>query len=592
MASTAIEQLIMNPVYRIPSITAYNRLEASPRSTDFDAGLRAEIHDALWMLTRQWQFGEFQGEDAASPISANILGEHTTIDRMSQGGSPATPYDKSVPLESAVEAETLQGSLWLAVQIARYFMRLLKSKALDLVMKPKLAMEYPLNNTYSIDPNDADGLLLYQSVANNLFDGFALMTAINTPLGPGNQFISWLSTLGLSAADLGTVTGFSKDLSAWYIRNYSQPGDLAANKSWISSSLDYDFELGSPQNKEQQTLLTASQFYGGHLDWYAFDVDRRDQLPLPGQQGNGPAPTENLASFIPSPVSFKGMPNPRFWTMEESQTDFGKIDSSPTGLMHLLLAEFGLIYGNDWFMLPYPLPINTICEIKGLLVRDVFGENTLINVAGYGQQNSWQNWALYHQTDVNNQVALNKLFYLAPAVSRTLEDDPLEQVNFLRDEVAALVWAVEDRVPSQAGRGVDGNLVALKPNTPPPFTPAGTALIRYVAGTTVPDNWIPFIPVHIQGSDTEIQFQRARMPGSKGPLGQILSETPAPYYVREEEIPRAGVILTRNFRRARWLGGKTFLWCGRTRMEGKGEGWSNLKFDQIVDIPQPAPKKG
>lgn len=106
------------------------------------------------MLTRQWQFGEFQGEDAASPVSASILGQATTMDRISQGGGPAAPYTESVPLEAAVEAETLKGDLWLALQIARYFNKLMKGLPLDPSVPGKLAAGYPLQNAYPIDPND------------------------------------------------------------------------------------------------------------------------------------------------------------------------------------------------------------------------------------------------------------------------------------------------------------------------------------------------------------------------------------------------------------------------------------------------------
>ena len=74
--------------------------------------------------------------------------------------------------------------------------------------------------------------------------------------------------------------------------------------------------------------------------------------------------------------------------MEESVTDFGRIDTTPTGLLHVLLAEFGLTCSNDWFMLPYLLSINTVCEIKGILVKDVFGEYTIIRPAGSGQRES------------------------------------------------------------------------------------------------------------------------------------------------------------------------------------------------------------
>jgi hypothetical protein len=49
-----------------PAIVTWNRLEGRPRTADFERSLRAEIRDPLWMLCRQWQFGEFQGEDAGS----------------------------------------------------------------------------------------------------------------------------------------------------------------------------------------------------------------------------------------------------------------------------------------------------------------------------------------------------------------------------------------------------------------------------------------------------------------------------------------------------------------------------------------------
>ena len=49
---------------RFPTVTVWNRLEGRPRTRDFDRALRAEVRDALWMLTRQWQLGEFRGDDA------------------------------------------------------------------------------------------------------------------------------------------------------------------------------------------------------------------------------------------------------------------------------------------------------------------------------------------------------------------------------------------------------------------------------------------------------------------------------------------------------------------------------------------------
>lgn len=572
--------------YRIPTITAYNRLEPDPRSVSPDSSLKADIRDALWMLTRQWQMGEFQGEDAGSPIGAVILGEHTPIDRVQLGKDSPVAYDPSLPMEGVVEAEKLKDDLFFALQISRYFFRLLKKESLQ-SESGKFLAAYPLN--FTIDPNDIDGLNLRMAVGSNLFNGCALLKDIATPSGTTTVYGQWLTTQGFSSSVQTTLLALAGSLTDWYHRNYLQPSGGAANDAWQSSQLEYQFNLASPVESTGQKYLSADRYYGGHLDWYTYDLDSGQTMALDPEPVSPPPVVENLVSFIPTPVTFRGMPLPRYWMMEDNQVDFGNIDASPTGLLHLLLAEFGLIYGNDWFILPYPLSVNTICDIKGLVITDVFGDNTFVDAAGSGTENQWQRWALFHQaemaTTAPNSPSANHLFYLSPSITQYLQNDPLEEVNFLRDEVADLVWAVENRVPSQAGKGVSGPAMALRKTTPPPFVPApGNASIRYVLGTTVPDNWTPFIPVHLSGSVTEIQFQRATMPGAKGAQGEILTEVAAPYYIQEEEIPRSGVLLTRNFTRTRWVNGKTYLWIGRTKNTGSGEGWSNLSFDQIVPI--------
>jgi hypothetical protein len=83
------------------------------------------------------------------------------------------------------------------------------------------------------------------------------------------------------------------------------------------------------------------------------------------------------------------------------------------------------------------------------------------------------------------------------------------------------------------------------------------------------------------------------MPGAKPstsknfpdpPLSKILTESKPTYFIEEEQVPRAGVIIKRNFQRTRWLNGKTLLWIGRRKQAGRGEGWANIMFDQIVPI--------
>ena len=123
----------------------------------------------------------------------------------------------------------------------------------------------------------------------------------------------------------------------------------------------------------------------------------------------------------------------------------------------------------------------------------------------------------------------------------------------------------------------------------PPVAP-----IRYILGTTVPENWIPFIPVHMPGSVEDIRFQRGAMPQLGNPpvdivrpRGVLLNELPKNFYVAEAEIPGSGIIVTRRFQRTRWYDGRTYLWLGRARETGRGGGNSGLRFDQIVPTKMP-----
>ena len=68
-----------------PSVTMWNRLEGRPRTQDFQRALQAEVRDALWMLSRQWQLGEFRGSDAGSPVFAKVRVDSSTLTRYRPG---------------------------------------------------------------------------------------------------------------------------------------------------------------------------------------------------------------------------------------------------------------------------------------------------------------------------------------------------------------------------------------------------------------------------------------------------------------------------------------------------------------------------
>ena len=56
----------------MPSITTWTRLEPQTRNAALTTSVQGRIHDPFWLLARQWQVGEFQGEDSGTPIMARL----------------------------------------------------------------------------------------------------------------------------------------------------------------------------------------------------------------------------------------------------------------------------------------------------------------------------------------------------------------------------------------------------------------------------------------------------------------------------------------------------------------------------------------
>jgi hypothetical protein len=568
--------------YRVPTITAYNRLEPRPRSEDFDRSLRAEIRDALWMLTRQWQMGELEAEDCGSAIDARLLTKLIHVDRMAMEGNTGKAWSDQIPMEAFVEQEKVPFTHALRLQISQYFLKLH-----PLALRTKYKGKYLLSFGFDQNLDDSfkgqrDGLNLYTGTKSRSLDGEKIYTSILS--GTLKTLIAY------DGGDIPVVDGIAVQLVAWYQRQYLQPADGSAS-AWHPQQLEYQFSLAAPDTP-QQVVLRAGQYYQGSLDWYNFDEDLRG-APLSTDDPNATGSIEdNIAiSFLPAAATFKGMPNPRFWEMEERQIDFGKLNAKTTDLLLLVFAEFGLIYGNDWCVIPYKMAVNTLCTIKGLVITDVFGDRTLIRAADEGPDNDWQHWSMFNLSNKDHIGVYNRHFFLPATLTTSLESDPIEQVNFIRDEMANMVWGIEDIIPDATGVGIDGNEAADKSGVTPPVITGSTAAIRYVLGTTVPENWIPFLPIQMPGSVQDIHFQRATMPKLGSPpkdvvkaKGVLLTEEPSPYYINEEEIPYAGTIVRRSYQRSRWYNGKTYCWIGRYRETGRGEGSSNLGFDQIGQV--------
>jgi hypothetical protein len=308
------------------------------------------------------------------------------------------------------------------------------------------------------------------------------------------------------------------------------------------------------------------------------------------------------------------MPHTRWWTFEDGRTSFGNINAGTKDLAQLMLMEFGLIYANDWFLFPLTLPVGTSSRIKGLAVTNVFGERIWIEAAGRGPDEAWQRWNLYtHAVYGDENVQADMRTVLLPTVPKIQESKPMEEVLLIRDEMANMVWGIESRVAMVDGQSIPGyeagvdlrhfyeRLVSLAPAPP---RPDAAAPVRYqVMSNNVPENWIPFIPVHVPGSNREIRLQRAALPRVMvrdpnppekiRPRSALLREGMAegkPYFINEEEVPRAGTDVRQTFQRTRWYEGRCVVWLGVRKSTGRGEGSSNLRFDYLAPVPYTPPE--
>jgi hypothetical protein len=90
------------------------RLEPVPRDPTLMAGLQARIADPLWLLARQVAFGEFAGQDAASPVSVRLRARASALTRLrpaqaagatAAATGPGRLLAGGGPLEMLAEAE-------------------------------------------------------------------------------------------------------------------------------------------------------------------------------------------------------------------------------------------------------------------------------------------------------------------------------------------------------------------------------------------------------------------------------------------------------------------------------------------------------
>ncbi len=578
------------------SVTTWIRLDPSARDGDLRTSLMARVADPLWLLARQWQLGERQGEDAGSPVIAELEGETNRLARYRPGRADASPpqaardYDpRALPLEALVERERVREDARLdrraKAEAGLHFLRLLQANGVSSLRSAYLDAYpiLPLAESERVILDD-ESLVFFEMIKHRALDGVLLFVDLRAALRPATGTPALPANPPIPPADVGKVTAAALAYLDWYESLFTQPA--SDERAWSGERMEYSFAV-SAGGTGGEVVLSAPAYSSGRLDWHDVDLDRSGTT-LAGSDPL-PEPEPVHLSVEPAPVTFKGMPAHRFWEFEDSQVDLGALDVSPSDLPRLLLMEFAFLHGNDWFVTPWEIDVGSLARVTSLKVTDTFGDVTTVNSA----RDLDPGWAMFRQSETgasagSPSLAFKDLLFLAPTVVGGLTGHVLEEVVLARDEMANLSWAIERRVSGVRGRGFDRHdaFVANRRRNPPPPPPPpdpDQPGRRYVPQTTIPDYWLPLVPVRVPGSDIDFRYRRGLLDRPGGPVaaqGRILEPEHA-LILHEEEVPRIGLRVTRSFDYARWTGGQSLLWIGRRKVVSHGEASSGLRYDTV-----------
>ncbi|HSN26650.1 MAG TPA: hypothetical protein VLT45_10200 [Kofleriaceae bacterium] len=464
------------------SFNTWNRIEPTNDAGSAARGLTAPLADPLWLLGRQWQVGELQAEDAATPISATIettAFPFTTIEI----GTGSVPFDARLPLEASVEPEP-PGTPDLRFRLTAG--RDLRSA---LVTANLLAAAAALRTLAAPLAGDRATAALIRAVGSDAVDAELVATAVNAR---GSAAVA----AGLDAAH---ADGVRTVLEAW-LGAYRARTGRAAPSAWDAESAAYRFSIVAPMGATE-LVLGAPAYRGKTLDWCDFTATTRA-----APAGSPAVASRPPTTALPSRLSFTGGPARRFFELERAGATFGLLTGAPPDVATALLVETVLVYGGDWFVVPVQFPVGTAARVDRITIVDSFGTSTVL-----GGRIRSAGWRMF---ECAGDAAAQDMLPIIPTIAEPLQGAPIESVALVRDETANVVWAIEDVLADELGIGR-----AVSHDRPP--VPSGREP-TYVPLVPPPASWFPLV----RRTNTFVGAELRGASSSTAPRGAILQSWP------------------------------------------------------------------
>ncbi|KUI27670.1 hypothetical protein AU196_21095 [Mycobacterium sp. IS-1742] len=544
---------------------SHTRLEPLSRSGNPAAALSAAVADPLWMLMRQYQFGEFVGEDAGTPVSVQVQTTSAAVHSWGPSAGLTFPVGPD-PVDSVVEREPAGDRDYLTrARLGFDLIKRLRTAGLGAVADglPRLA---PLDA-----PPGAPAAAVAPLLTSRSADPDALYRALQAA-GPTGIPILW----GVRPGQEATFRGVVADWKAVYTAATPSP----PSSTWNGPRLEYSYRL-EVQSGAVGTTLTAKEATSGRGQWWSFDAST-------GAVGFAPTPGTTTHTAAATPLRYPGMPADRFWEFEDAKVNLGALEVQPHDLARLLVAECALIFGCDWLNIPIDADGSSLVTVKSVHYRTTFGETFTVPPSRIG--NPTAPWRMFAVSAAGSETAVIDGLVTPPVSAPPVEGPPLEEVFFLRDESANLVWAVERIVPDGLGRGMPRG--AARVDAAAPADVAADTELRYLLATSVPAWWVPYVPRLMRTPQLDGLGDRVAMRLVQGRLdcdasaatdiwGRLLAED-RHSVLFDAEVPREGVRVQRVPVLARRPDGTYVSWIARRVSVGRGEGRSGLAFDSAV----------
>lgn len=498
---------------------------------DWADATRAAVHDPVWFLTRQWQLGELQGENASTPVAVAVR----TAERPLRGPGPGHDL-AAVPPEVLVESEA--DDWWTPGRRLRVGRAI--ATALGLDPRPRWLIADPPPPYDAVSP---------------AWDGLALWRDPDLVVDP---------------ALLPEVP----------------PEPVPA---WVPDRLVYEREDAFAGDGVR---LHLRRHRGGRLDWFGFDADDLGagapgaagpartvvpaRLDYPGMPRSGVWEIEDadadIGALAPDATHTATAIMTALFAAHRDEWFDAPVPTDAGNLVRIVEFTVTDSFGDRWQ--GSVAPDGTPAGAPGLAppadpVRTPFGDLP---------------WGLFHTRGLPSGELV-----LWQAVDRPLEGEVLERVQFGVDDESNVVWAVERRLEQRDVPSSGAGAGALDPALPPPGDTTRGQAYRYVGNQGATAGWIPYtMPDRPDRPDQDQRaLTRRRLVDLSGPdphdlpaaRAAVLRDAPA---LPESVIPLAGLQVERRWMLARGADGAPHLWVQRQRGPLMAPPARTLRFDLAV----------